>query len=71
MRDPWFRDKTEAPKMPVALIVKTSIETDLDDGPFFEMRQNGQNLVLLTPKWLFERISMMHPGSTMHRDALF
>lgn len=31
--------------MPAALIVKMSIETDLDDGPFFEMRQNGQNLV--------------------------
>ena len=56
--------------MPAALIMKTSIETDLDDGPFFEMRQNGQNLVLKTPKWLFERISMMHPGSTTHRDAL-
>lgn len=56
--------------MPAALIVKMSSETDLDDGLFFEMRQNGQNLVLVTPKWLFERISMMHPGSTMHRDAL-
>ena len=56
--------------MPAALIVKTSIEMDLDDGPFFEIRQNGQNLVLKMLKWLFERISMMHPGSTMHRDAL-
>lgn len=56
--------------MLTALIVKMSIETDLDDGLFFEMRQNGQNLVLVTPKWLFEHISMMHPGSAMHRDAL-